>query len=147
MTEPLGEITSANATIILTVDELYPAGVQLMNFSADTAADTDENELSQVRMGVDGGMAAGFTPNPYGVTISLEASSPSRKVFQRIRQAMKVNRKIYECSLEIRIPSIGETHRYSHGVMNNAKPMPGVKKVLDPTTAKFSFQDYQTSDF
>ena len=35
----LGNITSANATIIMTVEELFPAGVRLEQFATDQSLD------------------------------------------------------------------------------------------------------------
>ena len=142
MTQALGNITSANAQLYLTVDELYPAGIPLQNFSADSMATSDDMEISQVRMGVDGGMAAGYVANPYAVTITLEASSPSLETMQSILQAMKVNKRTYECSLILVIPATGQVHKWSHGVLTNGNPVPAPKRVLDPTSWKFAFQDY-----
>ena len=59
MTQALGNITSANAQMYLVVDQLYPAGVPITNFSADSMMTSDDMEIAQVRMGVDGGMASG----------------------------------------------------------------------------------------
>ena len=142
MTQALGNITSANAQLYLTVDELYPAGIPLQNFSADSMATSDDMEISQVRMGVDGGMAAGYVPNPYTVTITLEASSPSLETMQSILQAMKVNKRTYECKLVLTIPATKQVHTWTHGVLTNGNPVPAPKKVLDPTSWKFQFQDY-----
>ena len=142
MTQALGNITSANAQMYLDVDELYPAGIPLTNFSADSMATSDDMEISQVRMGVDGGMAAGYVPNPYTVTITLEASSPSLETMQSILQAMKVNKRIYECKLVLTIPAAKQVHTWTHGVLTNGNPVPAPKRVLDPTSWKFAFQDY-----
>ena len=142
MTQALGNITSANAQLYLTVDELYPAGIPLQNFSADSMATSDDMEIAQVRMGVDGGMAAGYVANPYAVTITLAASSPSLETMQSILQAMKVNKRTYECSLILVIPAAGQVHKWSHGVLTNGNPVPAPKRVLDPTSWKFAFQDY-----
>ena len=68
------DITSANASMVMIVEDLYPAGVPITNFSTDQMIDGDEHEYAQARMGVDGGMAAGYVPNPWNVTVSLEAS-------------------------------------------------------------------------
>ena len=65
MTQALGNITSANAVLVLGVEELYPVGVQLTNFSTDQMLSSDAMEIAQVRMGVDGGMAAGYVANPF----------------------------------------------------------------------------------
>ena len=77
MTQALGNITSANAVLVLGVEELYPVGVQLTNFATDQMLSSDDMEIAQARMGVDGGLAAGYVPNPFSLTITLEASSPS----------------------------------------------------------------------
>lgn len=146
MTQALGNITSANAQLYLTVDELYPAGIPLQNFSADSMATSDDMEISQVRMGVDGGMAAGYVPNPYTVTITLEASSPSLETMQSILQAMKINKRTYECSLILVIPAAKQVHKWSHGVLTNGNPVPAPKRVLDPTSWKFAFQDYTVAE-
>ena len=74
-TEPLGNITSADAIMIMTVEGLYPVGIPITNFSVDQMADSDEHEYAQARMGVDGGLAAGFVPNAWNVTVSGEAQT------------------------------------------------------------------------
>ena len=55
----LGNITSANAVIVMTVEDLFPAGVRLEQFATDQALDGDDHEYAQARMGVDGQLAAG----------------------------------------------------------------------------------------
>lgn len=35
------DVTSANAQLVLTVDELYPSGIQLQQFSADGIFSSD----------------------------------------------------------------------------------------------------------
>ena len=58
MTQALGNITSANSVLVLGVEQLYPVGVQLTNFATDQMLSSDDMEIAQVRMGVDGGMAS-----------------------------------------------------------------------------------------
>ena len=55
---------------------------------------------------------------------------------------MKVNKRTYECKLVVTIPASGQVHVWSHGVLTNGNPVPAPKKVLDPTSWKFQFQDY-----
>ena len=73
----VGNITDANSVVILSVDDLYPAGVQIQGFSTDTAWTAGDSQIAETRMGVDGRLSAGYTPQPRTITISLEASSPS----------------------------------------------------------------------
>ena len=75
----LTDITSANAKLILTCEELYPSGVELQMFSTNQSWNADALQVAETRMGVDGHMAAGYVPNIKTVTVQLEASSPSRR--------------------------------------------------------------------
>ena len=145
-TEPLGNITSADATMIMTVEGLYPVGIPITNFSVDQMADSDEHEYAQARMGVDGGLAAGFVPNAWNVTVSLEASSPSLKVMQQIAQAMATNRRTYEIGITLTIPSLKQVHMFKKGVLLSGKDMPGIRKTLEPTSWKFTFARYNQLD-
>lgn len=135
----IGNITSANATLVLTVEDLFPAGVELTQFSTDRIFETDEHEFAQGRMGVDGHMAAGFVPNPWNVTINLEASSPSQRVMEQISAAMATNRRTYDVSLTVSLPSLQKVITFSDGFLRSGKDVPGASKVLDPTTWGFTF--------
>ena len=44
------DITSANATAVLTVDKLYPAGIELEMFGTDQAISQESLEIAQTRM-------------------------------------------------------------------------------------------------
>lgn len=139
---PLLDITSANASMVMIVEDLFPVGVPITNFSTDQMVDGDEHEYAQARMGVDGGMAAGFVPNPWNVTVSLEASSPSLKVMQTLAQAMVTNKCTYEVSLIITVPALNQVHAYRKGVLLTGKDLPGIRKTLEPTQWKFTFAKY-----
>jgi len=132
------DITSANARVVLSCS-LFNA--QLQQFSTDSSFESDDEQVAETRMGVDGKLVAGQTPNIKSVTINLEASSPSYQYLTLLKQSMEKNRKIYECQMVISIPSIGKRITYSHGVLQTAKDTPAGKKVLDPTSWTFHFQD------
>lgn len=52
------DITSANASAVMTIEELYPNGLKLERFSTDAAIVADSQQVAETRMGVDGRMAA-----------------------------------------------------------------------------------------
>lgn len=131
------DITSANATVVLSCDLFNET---LQQFSTDTSFEGEDDQMADTRMGVDGKMVAGMTPSVKAVTIHLEASSPSYERLTLLKQSMASNRKVYECSMVISIPSIGKRITYSHGVLQSAKDLPDGKKVLDPTTWTFHFE-------
>lgn len=137
----LEDITSANAVAILVVEEIIPAGVQLQHFGTDQSFATNEVTVVENRMGVDGNMAAGWIPSEKTVQITLEPNSPSIPSMEAVARAMENNRRIYDCTLVITIPSINKVYTYSKGVMKSHTPTAG-KKILDPTQWNFSFASF-----
>lgn len=136
----MNNITSANATAYMVVKELYPAGFPLNNFATDQAIDEGEDTIAETRMGVDGYMAAGYTPSIKVVTISFEAASPSVPYMNNIYLASQKNRRTYECTLVINIPAVNKVYTYTGGVMKTGKPLPALKTVLDPVAYGFDFE-------
>ncbi len=143
MPKPNVDITAANASAVMTVEDLYPNGIKLERFSTDAAIVADSQQVAETRMGVDGKMAAGVTPNIYPVTVTLEANSPTATSFSTIYEAMNANKRLYVCNLTIKIPSIGRTYQFSNGVLQTANPMPALNKVLAPTTWVFHFESME----
>lgn len=139
MSQLVGDITSANATLVLTVDFLFPAGIQLEQFATDQSYSMDELTIAEDRMGVDGILVAGWVPSIKPVTIMLEASSPSYQALAQLYRACEAKRGFYRCGLVAGVPSIGKTFIWSQGVLKSGTPVPSGKKVLDPTTWKFDF--------
>ena len=137
------DITAANASAVMTVEDLYPNGIKLERFSTDAAIVADSQQVAETRMGVDGKMAAGVTPNIYPVTVTLEANSPTDTSFYTIYVPMNANKRLYVCNLTIKIPSIGRTYQFSNGVLQTANPMPALNKVLAPTTWVFHFESME----
>lgn len=143
MSQLLGDITSANATLILTVDGMFPAGIQIEQFATDQSFSQDELTIAEDRMGVDGNLVAGWVPSIKPVTIMLEASSPSYIALASLYRACEQKRGFYRCSLTALVPSIGKTFIWSQGLLKSGTPVPAGKKVLDPTTWKFDFGKLQ----
>lgn len=133
-------ITSANSKAVMTIEDLFPTGFNLEQYSADTAISQSEETLSETRMGVDGQMVAGFTPAIKNVTIQLEASSPSKVYLETLVQSMQNNQDVYKVNLTINIPSINKTFYYTGGVLKTGKELPDLKKVLDPVSYTFDFE-------
>lgn len=125
-------ITSANSVFTIVIPSLYPSPVQLQGYSADRAFATDAIDMAEIQMGVDGRMTAGYVPTPVRQTITLQADSPSRNIFETLIQATKAAREIYYISGTILLPSTGESFSLLRGVLTNAKLIPDAQKVLQP---------------
>jgi len=141
------DITSANCTLFLTVEEIYPGGIELQRFSTDQAFSQGETQIAETRMGVDGGMSAGFTPNIKAVTVMLEPNSDSYDALAKLYKAMETNRKIYSCTLVARAPALGIEWSWSEGTLQTGTIVPSAQRVFAPTTWVFHFQTLDTSTF
>jgi hypothetical protein len=141
------DITSANATGILTVDQLFPAGVELLMFGTDQAAVMDSLDITETRMGVDAHMVAGVVGNIYPLTLTLEAASPSTPALSTVWTSMRNNLVLYECSIAFTVPSIKKVFTWSRGVMKSGVIFPALKRVLDPTTWVFHFEKLDISSY
>ena len=137
----MSNITSSNAQIVLTVKNLFPSGLPLQNFGTDQSATQDEETFGETRMGVDGKLAAGYTPTPKKVTITFEADSPSLEGMNMVVSMQNALKQLFECGLTVMIPSIGKTFTYTKGYLITGKPLPDLKKVLDPVSYTFEFED------
>ena len=138
-------ITSANASFILTIASLYPAGVQLQNWSADSAWSSDAVEQAQVMMSVDGIMSAGYTPNPTVMTLNLMADSTSRKYFNELIIAQRTQNDIYWLTGAITLDSTGESYALTRGALTSGKLIPDAAKVLQPTTYVITWESVAQS--
>ena len=132
------DITSANAVVAMEAEGLF--SINLENFSADSSFTSDTVQAAETRMGVDGHMAAGFTPAIKTVTINLEAGSPSAEFMGLLKQAQETNLKTYKIQMVISIPSIGKRYSYSNGVLQSYKDLPDGQNVLSPTQWVFHFE-------
>lgn len=135
------DVTSANAEVILAVEDLYPSGISLQQFSVDNVASAEPVEVTETRRGVDGKMVAGVIKNVTSVTIVVEAASPSLPALEYIRDAMKANNRPYECTLTIYQPALEKVKTYVRGVLKSAPPMPAIQRTLQPTSWTFDFED------
>lgn len=135
-----GNITSANAAAVMVIDTLFPVGFSLEAFSTDQSISMGEVTMAETRMGVDGKMAAGFVPSIKNVTISFEPFSSSVAYLEQLALATEANRKTYEVTLIVTVPSIERTYTFTGGVLKTAKTFPDNKKVLDPVSYTFDFE-------
>lgn len=140
-------ITSTNAELVLTASGVFPGGLILEMFGTDQAANVDAVDIAETRMGVDAKMVAGYIPAIHVVTITLEASSPSRFALSTLWEAMAANKTIYQCGLVCTLPSISERLTWSKGVLKNGTVVPPVQKTLGPTTWVFHFEKLERAGF
>ena len=141
MTSQLGNITSGNATLVLTAETVFPSGITLQQFSTDPAFSMDEITVMETRLGLDGTLMAAYVPSSYTVTLNLEASSPSHQQLTTLWSAIKANKRPYECKLVATLPAIKQIYTWSGGTLKSGTIVPPGKKTLEATAWKFEFAD------
>lgn len=139
----MGTITSANASVIISIPAVFPVDQILQGFAADDAFAHESFDMTETRMGVDGILSAGYTPNPKRFTITFQPDSPSILIFDTWGAAMEAAKEAFQASMVIAMPSVGKAFNFNVGWLKNFKKIPDAKKVLEPQAYSIDWQDIQ----
>lgn len=131
-------LTVANSSIVLTVEGLYPSGVTLQGYAADSVFEVGAVENKEIVMGIDGNLSAGFVHNPQPITMTLQADSPSLEVFEQIWQREASNRDALRVGMTIALPSVNKRYVGRNGFLTSYQA-PNAERILRPGVAVFNF--------
>lgn len=126
------DITSANASLILTCPGVFSAPQVIQGFATDDIYSVDPLEIAETMMGVDGGLSGGMVYNPVVVGYSLMAGSPSIPVFDQIYTQSRANEAVYFMQGTIKLTSINMKFNLINGLLVTYPPVPDGKKLLQP---------------
>lgn len=127
-------ITSADAVFVLSSTDFALVGTQLEGYSADAAFAMDNADTAETQLGVDGKLSAGWIPRSYNQTITLQADSPSRGIFESLVGAQDATRNVFRLNGVITLPGNQRAYNLTRGVLKSYTAMPSAQKVLQPTT-------------
>jgi hypothetical protein len=119
--------------------------VQLQGFSADDIFTIEPRQASEVMMGVDGIMTAGFVYNPTVQSISLMADSNANEMFDQWVQAQKVAKDIYYANATVILISLNKTFTCTKGALTSYPPAPDAARVLRPRRYTINWEDVTPS--
>jgi hypothetical protein len=137
----MSTITSANAIVTLAIVGLFDTPVQLQGYSADDIFTVEPRQTSEVLMGVDGILSAGFVCNPTVQNISLQADSNANDIFDQWVQAMKVARDVYFANATVVLLSINRTFTCTKGSLTSYPPISDAARVLRPRRYTINWED------
>lgn len=123
-------ISAANASIYLTVANLFPVSTRIQGFAADDVFDTSDVEPNEVLMGVDGRLSGGRVNYPVKWVIHLMADSPSIPFFDQWNQSEAAIQDTYNASGVILLNTIQTQWVMTNGFLTRFKPLPDAKKLL-----------------
>ena len=133
-------ITSANAVFMLAIENLITTPVRLEGYSADDAFSEDPITPTEVTMGVDGKLSAGYTPNPIKVKIRLSPDSDSVAIFDQWYAAQEIDKDVYYANAVITLISTGRTYELTKGALTGYKNIPDAKKKLEAQDYEITFE-------
>jgi hypothetical protein len=136
----LGTLTAANAIIMLTVPNYYPNPQQLQGFAADDVYDSEEVEIAETSMGVDGILSAGLIYAELPWTLALQSNSPSIQILDNLIQAQFAQNDLFPgISVSVTLTGLGIKYQLTNGYLKKAPPLPSAKKILQPRKFYFVF--------
>lgn len=139
----MGTITSASSVFTLSLPDVFPVDLNIQGYAVDDAFSHDSFDITETKMGVDGVLSGGFTPNPKRIQVALQADSPSIAIFDAWAAAQEVAKEAFSCTAVIALPSIGKQYVCNVGWLRGFKKLPDAKKTLEPQQFAIEFQDIQ----
>jgi hypothetical protein len=127
-------ITSADSTFVISSADFALAATILEGYAADAAFAMDNADTAETMLGVDGKLSAGWIPRSYNQTITLQADSKSRALFDALVTAQDATRNVFRLNGVINLPGNQYSYNLTRGVLKNYTAMPTAQKVLQPLT-------------
>lgn len=128
----MGDITSANATLALTIATVFPTPQVLQGFAADDVYDVPAIASVETLMGVDGVLSAGFIFVEIEQEITLQADSPSNAIFDTWWTQMVASLTTFAAQGIIKLPAIQTKFTMTNGFLISYKPAPQARRILQP---------------
>lgn len=132
-------LTTANSSIALTAERLYPQPVLLRGYAADNLFETAPVENGEFMMGIDGNMSMGYVHNLVPWTLTLNPDSLSLEVFENIYQYEQTNRDKLFVNLNVTLPSLGKRYSMTKGGVFSYRA-PSAQRVLQPAVIELRFE-------
>ena len=136
----MASLTGANAVYMLSIPNLFAVPQQLQGFAADDVFDTDAIESTEILMGVDGIMSAGFVFVPVRQNIALQADSPSTFIFDTWWAAQQQAQDVFFAAGTVLLTAVGKKWTLTKGALTGYKPIPDTKKLLQPQRFGITWQ-------
>ena len=135
-----GSITSANSQIMLSVIPVFPVAQQMHGYVAEDIFDTDDVDLAEIQLGLDGKQSSGWVPHNVKWRITLMANSPSVSFFDTLIAAQDAIQDTFSLSGVVKLPGPGRKFAMNNGTLTRGKIMPDGKKTLQPQTYEITWE-------
>lgn len=138
---PSRTITAANAVITLTIPGVFVTPQTLAQFATDDIYESDEVEITEIAMGVDGVMSQGAVYNPVPQRYMFQANSPSLDIFDNWFLAMRTLGDAISAFGQVTLQATGKKYIMNNGALRGYKVLPDAKKTLQPRVVRITWQE------
>lgn len=128
----MATLTNANSSIQLSIAGLFSVPTKLQGYAADDVFSADPLNSSELAMGVDGKLSAGFVFVPVKWSITLQADSASNDIFDQWYAQQQTAKDLFEASGIVLLPTINRKWTMRKGFLTDYPPMPDGRKILQP---------------
>lgn len=140
----MATLTGASCILTLAVPGLFNSPVLIQGFAADDVFSTDDQEIAETTMGVDGILSGGFVHVAVKQTIALQSDSPSIAFFETWAAQQRVALDTYTANGTANIVSTARSYVMTKGFLSTVKSVPDVKKLLQPRRFAITWQNIRS---
>lgn len=137
----MGDITSANAVLTISIAGIFPIPQTLIGFATDDIYSIPAVQNTETAMGVDGVLSGGFVFKEYEQEIALQADSLSCAIFDIWNLTQKATKSVFPCTGIIILPAIGKKFIQTTGYLTQYKAAPDGKRTLQPVRHRITWGD------
>ncbi|QDJ44802.1 phage tail fiber protein [Bordetella hinzii] len=134
-------LTSSNSVLMIGVAGIFPVPQKMQGYATDDAFAFEALQIAQAVMGVDGRLSGGYTPQPVIQTITLQADSPAKEIFEVWLASMKTTREVFYANGTLSIPSIDRKFTMTKGILTQSPPAPTARAILQPMTFQITWEN------
>lgn len=142
-----GTLTSANVVLMLSVANLFDTPQQIQGFASDEAFNFADVETSEVVMGVDGILSAGWIPKELMQEITLQPDSASVQFFEDWRANEAQAQDLLIASGTVTYPSVQKQYSLIRGFLRSSSPAPSAGKILKPRKWSIVWNNIQPTGY
>ena len=128
----MATLSGINAVFSLAILPLFPTPIQLQGFATDDSFDVEDVEPNETLIGVDGILSGGRVAYQVPMMITLQADSASNAIFDQWNAAEQVLQDSYIANGLISLKTVSSKWTLTRGFLTRFKPIPQVKKLLQP---------------
>ncbi len=140
-------LTTANSSLAIQIEGLYPVPVNIKGFATDDMFSTGAINSAELKMGTDGKLSAGyiFVEKPF--TFVLQADSESNDIMDDWISAEEAQREKLIANAIVIVSGIEGKFAMTRGFLGEHVPMTAAKKTAEPRSFTITFQSISKSPF